>query len=550
MCPSCGSNFQCDCAVVTTPYCSTCLKDTTCDVKINAKCVFYHLDNNVASNLTCLGIGNIVNLEAILEEIDEKLCSYQALETPLVATDSTTVDFTTSGTSGHNLTAVVKLDSVTGGNSLVANANGLYVPAIPTLPTPFTFDNGLTKTVNNVQLGGALVQDTTITSSAYYMTFAGVNGSGTIIAPNEFWVYQAGGLGGADPVTYTYQLPNYVKVVGTTVGERSGLSYTAKSLMRVDAVTEEALLASWYPNSDSDSLAAPASVIEQSIIKAKKFGSDITANKIRLNSPTAIQTTGTLINGDRYQIISNAGGANFTASGALVNTDGTTFTANATAPNWGLGGASLEKLGSVQLEATNSSIVVEKEASYMQVHSPLASPNDFGLIRIANYGFYELQLFKDTNRNATSYTTEAVIIAKHDNTGERVAQIGVSTPTTNNLLVPEPAETDKACYTQWVNETVGETKGQMINHSPFTYFLGIAGVNSGNGRVGINTVTPTAPLDIASNVTTAASFRIRQDFTPASAAAVGNAGDISWDADYIYICIATNTWKRVAIATW
>jgi|13_taG_2_1085334.scaffolds.fasta_scaffold06596_8 hypothetical protein len=38
--------------------------------------------------------------------------------------------------------------------------------------------------------------------------------------------------------------------------------------------------------------------------------------------------------------------------------------------------------------------------------------------------------------------------------------------------------------------------------------------------------------------------------TPASASATGTAGTISWDADYIYICTATNTWKRVAIASW
>ena len=37
---------------------------------------------------------------------------------------------------------------------------------------------------------------------------------------------------------------------------------------------------------------------------------------------------------------------------------------------------------------------------------------------------------------------------------------------------------------------------------------------------------------------------------PASAAATGTAGTMRWDADYIYVCTATNTWKRVAIATW
>lgn len=38
--------------------------------------------------------------------------------------------------------------------------------------------------------------------------------------------------------------------------------------------------------------------------------------------------------------------------------------------------------------------------------------------------------------------------------------------------------------------------------------------------------------------------------TPASAAATGQVGQIAWDASYIYVCVATNTWKRVAIATW
>ena len=38
--------------------------------------------------------------------------------------------------------------------------------------------------------------------------------------------------------------------------------------------------------------------------------------------------------------------------------------------------------------------------------------------------------------------------------------------------------------------------------------------------------------------------------TPASATAAGTAGEVAWDANYIYICTATNTWKRVAISTW
>lgn len=38
--------------------------------------------------------------------------------------------------------------------------------------------------------------------------------------------------------------------------------------------------------------------------------------------------------------------------------------------------------------------------------------------------------------------------------------------------------------------------------------------------------------------------------TPASASATGQQGDIAWDSNYIYVCTATDTWKRAAIATW
>lgn len=66
-----------------------------------------------------------------------------------------------------------------------------------------------------------------------------------------------------------------------------------------------------------------------------------------------------------------------------------------------------------------------------------------------------------------------------------------------------------------------------------------------SGNVGIGTSSPTAKLDVSSDV-----IRLRTAKTPASASATGNAGDIAWDSSYIYVCVATNTWKRVAIATW
>lgn len=37
---------------------------------------------------------------------------------------------------------------------------------------------------------------------------------------------------------------------------------------------------------------------------------------------------------------------------------------------------------------------------------------------------------------------------------------------------------------------------------------------------------------------------------PASATATGTAGQIAADASYFYVCVATNTWRRVAISAW
>jgi hypothetical protein len=46
------------------------------------------------------------------------------------------------------------------------------------------------------------------------------------------------------------------------------------------------------------------------------------------------------------------------------------------------------------------------------------------------------------------------------------------------------------------------------------------------------------------------SIVIGESKTPASAAAAGGVGEIAWDANFLYVCVNTNTWKRVAIATW
>ena len=70
-------------------------------------------------------------------------------------------------------------------------------------------------------------------------------------------------------------------------------------------------------------------------------------------------------------------------------------------------------------------------------------------------------------------------------------------------------------------------------------------VVDGGGNVGIATTAPTSKLDINSN-----SIRLRTSKTPSSASDTGAQGQICWDADYIYVCVAANTWRRTAHDTW
>ena len=43
-------------------------------------------------------------------------------------------------------------------------------------------------------------------------------------------------------------------------------------------------------------------------------------------------------------------------------------------------------------------------------------------------------------------------------------------------------------------------------------------------------------------------FRIETSETP-NAGSIGTAGQITWDSDYLYVCIGLNSWKRIALTT-
>lgn len=89
--------------------------------------------------------------------------------------------------------------------------------------------------------------------------------------------------------------------------------------------------------------------------------------------------------------------------------------------------------------------------------------------------------------------------------------------------------------------------------NPYMVILGPAGAErvriEGSGSVAIGATSPIIS-GIGKLHMGADTFRLDTARTPASAGAAGNAGDICWDASYIYVCTATNAWERAAIASW
>lgn len=109
---------------------------------------------------TCTAIANFAQAGPItpgttlLVGADCKLYTVPANpgQTPITANDSSTIDFTVSGSNSHTLDASVKV-SATAGNQIVANADGLFVAA----PTPFDLCTSLSALTS----GGSGVAGTT-----------------------------------------------------------------------------------------------------------------------------------------------------------------------------------------------------------------------------------------------------------------------------------------------------------------------------------------------------------------------------------------------------
>jgi hypothetical protein len=73
-------------------------------------------------------------------------------------------------------------------------------------------------------------------------------------------------------------------------------------------------------------------------------------------------------------------------------------------------------------------------------------------------------------------------------------------------------------------------------------------INDANGQLTIDTVTGGNLRLNKAGVFTTGSFHVNLA-TPASSSAPCTAGQIGADANFVYVCVATNHWKRSALGS-
>lgn len=81
-------------------------------------------------------------------------------------------------------------------------------------------------------------------------------------------------------------------------------------------------------------------------------------------------------------------------------------------------------------------------------------------------------------------------------------------------------------------------------HVAISNALVLGGTGDYAAKVGIGTTSPTQSLDVNGST-----IRVRQDRTPSSSSESCQKGEIAWDGSYVYVCVATDTWKRSALSS-
>jgi hypothetical protein len=283
-------------------------------------------------------------------------------------------------------------------------------------------------------------------------------------------------------------------------------------------------------------------------------------------------TTSLTAAGSNTQVQFNSSGV-FGAS-ANLTFDGSTLTVNGIAVTRGANSVSTNTIihSIMQFNTTgNNNVAVGSNALYSNTT-----------------GFYNTAIGSGSMFNHTtgeSNTAVGFFSLRSNTTGSNNTAFGSqalasNTTASNNVAIGEEALTNSTSASNTAvgfyalrnlttgagNIAIGEFAGSSVTTGSnntliggfqgSTSLAGVVAINAGvssttrvyidsSGNVGFNTTSPTAAIDH-----TGSTLRLRTSRTPASASATGTTGEICWDSNYVYVCVATDTWKRSALSTW
>jgi len=131
-------------------------------------------------------------------------------------------------------------------------------------------------------------------------------------------------------------------------------------------------------------------------------------------------------------------------------------------------------------------------------------------------------------------------------TGSKFLGISSGVDTTEKRSVHHDNKTE-----YWTIEDIAQTAATdsalLTGTAGTLAYYGTAGTLDEVGEISFDAVGAMT----STSTITAAAFNVRTlNTAPGEATADGDLGEIRVAGDFIYVCVSTDTWKRVAIATW
>jgi hypothetical protein len=208
------------------------------------------------------------------------------------------------------------------------------------------------------------------------------------------------------------------------------------------------------------------------------------------------------------QVITNVsfvGGSNVTE--AFIATNNYTLQVGAASNAW-----SNVQIADTGLAANNYAIQIG------------AASNAWSNVQIAATGLaanaYALSISTSSGSSSNSYTI-AVGIAGNNYTNAVGISVGIGA---NN----------------WSN-TIGISVGAGANVYPIA--VGNAANNWSNTKLSNSSITISGGLKMSD-------IHLLSNVTVTLSSNVGNVGQVSWDGNYLYVCVATNLWRRTQLLSW